>query len=94
MTWITIPKPTGTPYTNVNLQGKEQYDQASLAYDDMNTFYDGVDQNAWIDVAKPSGTTTFTLQAGMATGLIMPPTYSTTQTISQDQWNRVAKPSP
>lgn len=55
-TWTNIAKPTGTAYTNANAQGKEQYDQTSLTYDDSGTFYDGVNQTAWSSVAKPSGT--------------------------------------
>ncbi len=51
-----LAKPTGANYTNINAQGKEQYNQASLTYDDVNTFYDGVDQNAYIKIAKPTGT--------------------------------------
>lgn len=56
MAWTSIAKPTGTTYTNVNVAGKQQYDQANLAYDDASTFYDGVNQNAYTNVAKPSGT--------------------------------------
>lgn len=38
----------------VNPQGKEQYDQPSLAYDDANTFYDGVNTTQWTNVTKPT----------------------------------------
>lgn len=51
--WTNIPKPTGTNYTNVNPNGKTQYDQADLIYDDPNVFYDGVNPNEWTDVNKP-----------------------------------------
>lgn len=54
MSWTTVPKPTGTNYTNVNPVGKEQYDQPSIMYNDPNVFYDGVNQNQWTDVAKPT----------------------------------------
>lgn len=58
MSWTNIAKPTGTSYTNVNAPGgKEQYDQASLTYNDASTFYDGVNQNAWSNIAKPVGQT-------------------------------------
>lgn len=55
MSWISIVKPTGTPYTNVNSQGKEQYDDPLVIYDDADVFYDGINQTAWIDVSKPTG---------------------------------------
>lgn len=51
--WNNIPKPTGTNYTNDNPQGREQYDQSSIMYDDPNIFYDGVNQSQWTDINKP-----------------------------------------
>ncbi len=51
-----ISKPVGADYVNVNAPGREQYDQASLTYDDANTFYDGIDMNAYTNIAKPTGT--------------------------------------
>ncbi len=59
MTWNKVNKPSSQTYTNVNAQGKEQYDQPSLSYDDANTFYDGVNQNQWTDIVKPSYSTTW-----------------------------------
>lgn len=53
MTWTNIPKPTTQTYTTVNPMGKEQYDQASLTYDDSGTYYDGVNPSQWTTVAKP-----------------------------------------
>lgn len=47
-----IPKPTLGSYTNLNPQGKEQYDQASLTYDDANTFYDGTNMSQYTKVPK------------------------------------------
>ncbi len=88
-----IPKPTGTPYQNVNPQGKEQYDQSTIIYDDPNTFYDGVDAFAWTDVAKPSGESQIIISPGMATGLITPPTYSTEQIINISDWTKISKPT-
>lgn len=93
MTWTNVAKPTGTPYTVVNPQGKEQYDQASLTYDDATTYYDGVNQLAYTNVAKPADTSSSTIRVGMATGLIMPPTYSTAKTVTIDKWTRVSKPT-
>lgn len=55
--WTLIAKPTGTTYTDTNPQGKEQYDQSSIAYDDVNTFYDGVNQNQYTKVSKPATNT-------------------------------------
>ena len=55
-TWNNIAKPTGTAYTNVNPVGKQQYDQSSIEYDDVNVFYDGVNQSLWNNITKPSGT--------------------------------------
>ena len=54
MAWTPISKPSLIAYINVNPGGKEQYDQASLTYDDVNTYYDGINPNQWTDIAKPS----------------------------------------
>ncbi len=54
MAWTPITKPGAQSYSNVNPSGKEQYDQVTLTYDDVNTFYDGVNPAQWTDVAKPS----------------------------------------
>lgn len=89
MSWTTIAKPTGTNYTNLNPVGKEQYDQASITYDDAGIFYDGVNYAAWTDILKPVGS--FVLRVGMATGLIMPPTYS--EEYGGDSWTKINKPS-
>lgn len=52
--WTNVPKPTSSTYTMLNPQGKEQYDQASLSYDDANTFYDGINITQWTSVNKPA----------------------------------------
>lgn len=52
MSWTNVPKPTGTSYTNVNDQGRHQYDDYAVMYDDI-IFYDGVDQSMWTNVSKP-----------------------------------------
>lgn len=90
MTWTTVPKPTTPVWDNINVQGKEQYDQASITYDDANVFYDGYNPTQWTDVPKPTGSGV--LKAGMATGLIMPPTYSTSRQ-TNSQWTKVSKPT-
>lgn len=51
-----ISKPVGADYTNINTQGREQYDQSSITYDDAGIFYDGVDENAYTYINKPSNT--------------------------------------
>ncbi len=51
--WTNVPKPSVFSYTNVNPQGKEQYDQADITYDSSSTFYDGDNPFAWTDVSKP-----------------------------------------
>ncbi len=53
--YTKIAKPTGTNYTNINPQGREQYDQANLSYDDSSTFYDGMNPNAYTNLSKPVG---------------------------------------
>ena len=85
--YTKIAKPTGANYTNTNPQGREQYDQASLAYDE-SIFYDGVDENAFTLVAKPVGG--LTIVKGMTSGLLMPLTYSKSHDASS--WRHLAKP--
>ena len=57
MSWISVAKPTSSVWTTVNPQGREQYDQGSLTYDDTNTFYDGINQTAYTNVSKPVSST-------------------------------------
>lgn len=52
--WTPIPKPGAQTYTTVNPAGKEQYDQADIAYDSATTYYDGINPAQWTDVAKPT----------------------------------------
>lgn len=96
MTWINIAKPTSSIWTSINPRGKETYDQSTISYDDADTYYDGVNPNQWTDIAKPSVISgTVTILPGMATGLIMPPTYATQYVfdIGNDPWTRVNKPT-
>ncbi len=86
--WQNVPKPTGANYTNVNPQGKQQYDQANLTYDEPSVYYDSVDVSTWFQVPKPTGDVT--VRAGRATGLIMPPTY--TENTVTNPWTKVSKP--
>lgn len=87
-----IAKPAAGNYTNINTAGKQQYDQSDIFYDDPNVFYDGVDVSAYTNVAKPSSTQ-FTIQVGMATGLLIPPTYSKSYTIGNNPYTLVSKPT-
>ena len=89
MTWISVTKPTSSIWTSVNPAGKEQYDQASLSYDDSGTFYDGINPSQWTDVPKPVGSAL--IVAGMITGLVMPVTYSRSYEVNT--WTKVLKPS-
>ena len=54
-TYTKITKASGTIYTPVNPLGKEQYDQASIQYDDSITNYDGTPAT-YTKVTKASGT--------------------------------------
>lgn len=54
MAWTKITKPGAQTYTNVNTQGKEQYDQSNILYDDPNVFYDGVNTAQWTNINKPT----------------------------------------
>lgn len=56
MAYTKLTKPSGTSYTNVNLIGREQYNQASLTYDSATTFYDGTNFSQYTKLNKPSGT--------------------------------------
>lgn len=87
--WTNVAKPTSSIWTSINPVGKEQYDQASLSYDDSGTYYDGVNPSQWTDVAKP--TNGRIIYAGMATGLLMPLTYS--KQYDASTWIKVSKPT-
>lgn len=52
MPYTYVNKPVGTSYTNTNARGREQYDQATITYDDSSIFYGGADPNAWTDVNR------------------------------------------
>lgn len=54
--YTDVPKPTGTSYTNVSKGGLINYDDSSLAYDDPNTYYDGINPSLYTNVAKPVAT--------------------------------------
>lgn len=54
-TYTKVSKASGTTYTPVNPLGKEQYDQASIEYDDSTVNYDGTPAT-YTKVSKASGT--------------------------------------
>ena len=56
-TYTNIVKPSSTSYTPQNTVGKEQYDQASITYDDSGIFYDGTNESLYTKIVKPSATT-------------------------------------
>lgn len=53
--YTNIPKPTGASYTNVNSSGKEGFDDATILFDDPNTFFDGINNAVYTNVSKPTG---------------------------------------
>ena len=53
--YTSVPKPTGTGYTNLNIGDKTQYNDTEITYDESTIFYDGINESAWTDVTKPSG---------------------------------------
>jgi hypothetical protein len=55
--YTNISKPTGANYIDVNPQGREQYDDWVIAYDDTGIYYDGTDENAYTSISKPTGST-------------------------------------
>lgn len=55
-TYTNINKPSQNSYIPFNPAGKEQYDQASIAYDDVSVFYDGVNESMYTNISKPSTT--------------------------------------
>ncbi len=89
--YVFVDKPTGTPYTNVNGMGREQYDQSDLLFDSPSTYYDGVDIGAYTNIPKPTGAG-LTIYPGYATGLLIPFTYSTQHSVGDD-YTYINKPT-
>lgn len=50
--YTKIQKSSAGNYMNLNPQGKEQYDQSNIIYDDTGTFYDGVNTTQYTKVSK------------------------------------------
>lgn len=93
MTWTNTLKPTTSGWTNLNPGGRTQYDQADITYDDSRIFYNGGDPSFWTMVPKATGGGSNTITVGMATGLLMPLTYSRSYEVSGDSWTKVPKPT-
>lgn len=88
MSWTKVSKPTGANWTKVSTY-RPLFDDPNVLFDDPSVFYDGINVSAWTNVPKPTGNNV--ILAGMATGLIMPPTY--TRQVGVDPWTRVNKPT-
>lgn len=56
MSWVSIPKPTGSSWTHVR-NGFPLYDDTIISYDDSANFFDGDNPSIWTDVPKPIGIT-------------------------------------
>ncbi len=98
MAWTNVSKPTSSVFSRVTVSGRNIYDDTSVSYDDTDVFYDSFNINAWTNVVKPSviAATSASILAGMATGLICPPTYAITRSIvvpATDNWTNVNKPT-
>lgn len=90
MAYTNVSKPTGSSYTRLGTQGRQEYDQADLTYDDLTVFYDSIDQVAYSLIGRPIGTAL--AKAGMSMGLLIPLTRSTAALIGQP-WVKVNKPT-
>lgn len=88
MSYTFIPKPSGTTYRNTNAAGKQQYDQVDIEYDDASVFYDGVDENMYTFIPKPSQEITY---RGMTAGLLIPLTIRSSVLI--DPYTYIPKPN-
>lgn len=51
--YFHIAKPTTLNWNTLNSQGREQYDQADIEYDDPDVYYDGINPSQWTNTAKP-----------------------------------------
>lgn len=89
MAWTKVAKPSGTSYTQVTFAGSRNYDDSAITYDSSSTLYDSANALQWTKVLHDVRRQ---IILGMATGLIMPPTYSTDHE-PKDYWTRIAKPS-
>ncbi len=52
MSYTNIPKPAGSPYTDINA-AKPAFDEPSLNYDNTAAVYDGANTMAYTNLNKP-----------------------------------------
>jgi hypothetical protein len=84
MSWTNVPKPIGANYTRINSQGKQEYDQFDLTYDDPTIFYDSTNEAAWTGVVKPALPTWNDLTVSW---------NSYTKTWEEPNWSNINKPT-
>lgn len=92
MSYTKVSKPSAGGYTNLNKGDDAFFDSVDDDFDSASVFFDGINQSAWTDVAKPASPGANIL-AGMATGLLIPLTYSTGHTTVSITWTKVSKPT-
>ncbi len=92
MPWTNIAKPNNANWTNINTY-LPIYDEPDLIYDSPSTFYDGINQSSWTNIAKPSGGIVTSILPGMMTGLGMPVTYSKQYIFNTNPWINIPKPT-
>lgn len=70
MAWTNVAKPSSTTWTGTYPQGKQIYDDPSVAYDDSSTYYDSFNPSQWTNVLHATGTELVTNGSfsGSATG--------------------------
>lgn len=91
MSYTKISKPTGTGYTVINPTGKQVFDDANTTYDSATAFYDGIESGVWTNITKPTGIAF--IVKGMASGLMIPLTYSKEYTAGANLYTNVSKPT-
>ena len=88
--YTNVSKPTGTGYTKLSPQGNEFFDDTTATFDSATVFFDGPSLSAWTKVDRPRNYEN--INVGMATGLLMPLTYSRNYRAG-DSWIKVNKPT-
>lgn len=85
-TYINISKPSGTSYSNQNCVGKEQYDDPSIIYDSLTTFYDGINQSQYTKISKPG------LGDGLWSSSVYPWELALPWLVTELNYTKIAKP--